>query len=162
MGGKLVNGNRISASQAKQVVSKVKDVIGSKGVYVAGSLRRGKPDVGDLDIIIVREEAESDLNQRLLSLTGTDLSKRKTCSFVFENCQIDLNMCTSDIKGSYLLHWTGSTRENVRLRRAAKKLGCKLSQNGLINSSNVNLSKNKSEQEIYELLGMKYVRPQDR
>ena len=45
MGGKLVNGNRISALQAKQVVSKVKDVIGSNGVYVAGSLRRGKPDV---------------------------------------------------------------------------------------------------------------------
>lgn len=162
MGGKLVNGNRISALQAKQVVSKVKDIIGSSGVYIAGSLRRGKPDVGDLDLIVVREEAVKDIDFRLKVLTGSDLRKRKTCSFVFEGTQIDLNICNSDIKGSYLLHWTGSTRENVRLRKAAKKLGCKLSQNGLINSSNVNLSKNKSEKDIYSLLGMSYVKPEDR
>tara|TARA_Y100000996_G_scaffold412901_1_gene400006 strand:- start:110 stop:598 length:489 start_codon:yes stop_codon:yes gene_type:complete len=162
MGGKLVNGNRISALQANQIVSKVKDVIGSSGVYVAGSLRRGKPDVGDLDLIVVREEAVKDLDFRLKVLTGSDLSKRKTCSFVFEGTQIDLNICNSEIKGSYLLHWTGSTRENVRLRKAAKKLGCKLSQNGLVNSSNINLSKNKSEKEIYSLLDMSYVKPEDR
>tara|TARA_Y100000592_G_scaffold28168_2_gene44783 strand:- start:6585 stop:7073 length:489 start_codon:yes stop_codon:yes gene_type:complete len=162
MGGKLVNGNRISSVKAKIIVNKVKDVIGEKGVYIAGSLRRGKSDVGDLDLIVVREEATKDLDFRLKVLTGSDLSKRKTCSFIFEGVQIDLNICSTDIKGSYLLHWTGSTKENVRLRKAAKKLGCKLSQNGLINSSNVNLSKGKSEEEIYSLLGMSYVKPENR
>lgn len=162
MGGKLVNGKKISAKVAHEVISKVKNIIGDQGVYAAGSLRRGKPEIGDLDLIIVREEAASDLNEKLKVLTGCDLSKRKTCSFVFENVQIDLNICNADIKGSYLMHWTGSTKENVRLRKAAKKIGCKLSQNGLIDSRNNNLSKFKSEEEIYSLLGMKYVRPQDR
>jgi DNA polymerase (family 10) len=162
MGGKLVSGKKLSANQAHKIISNVKNIIGSKGVYIAGSLRRGKSEVGDLDLVVVREEAESNLNERLKTLTGTDLSKRKSCSFVYENVQIDLNICNSDIKGSYILHWTGSTKENVRLRKAAKKIGCKLSQNGLFNNNNENLSKNKSEQEIYELLGMKYVKPQDR
>ena len=162
MGGKLVSGKKLSSNQAHKVIANVKKIIGDKGVYVAGSLRRGKSEVGDLDLVVVREEAASNLNERLKALTGTDLSKRKTCSFVFENVQIDLNICNSEIKGSYILHWTGSTKENVRLRKAAKKIGCKLSQNGLINSNNENLSKNKSEQEIYQLLGMKYVKPQDR
>lgn len=162
MGGKLVSGKKLSSNQAHKIISNVKKIIGDKGVYVAGSLRRGKSVVGDLDLVIVKEEAESNLNERLKSLTGVDLSKRKTCSFVFDNVQIDLNICNAEIKGSYLLHWTGSTKENVRLRKEAKKIGCKLSQNGLINSNNENLSKNKSEQEIYQLLGMKYVKPQDR
>lgn len=162
MGGKLVNGKKISAKTAHEVIVKVKNIIGEQGVYTAGSLRRGKPEIGDLDLIVVREEAASDLNEKLKLLTGCDLSKRKTCSFVFENVQIDLNICNADIKGSYLMHWTGSTKENVRLRKAAKKIGCKLSQNGLIDSNNNNLSKFKSEEEIYGLLGMKYVRPQDR
>jgi len=162
MGGKLSNGNKISFDKANLIVENIKKVIGNEGVYVAGSLRREKELVGDLDIIVVREEASSDLNSKLKLLTGKDLSKRKTCSFVFEEVQVDLNICNSDIKGSYLLHWTGSTRENVRLRRVAKKLGCKLSQNGLINKSNVNLSKFKTEKEIYGLLGLKYVEPKNR
>ena len=162
MGGKLSNGNKISFNKANLIVENIKKVIGSEGVYVAGSLRREKESVGDLDIIVVREEASSDLNSKLKLLTGKDLSNRKTCSFVFEEVQVDLNICTSDIKGSYLLHWTGSTRENVRLRRVAKKLGCKLSQNGLVNNSNVNLSKFKTEKEIYDLLGLKYVEPKNR
>ena len=162
MGGKLVSGNKISSKHANSIITEVKKIIGDKGVYVAGSLRRGKSEVGDLDLVVVREEAVNNLNERLLTLTGKDLSKRKTCSFVFNNVQIDLNICTSEIKGSYILHWTGSTKENVRLRKAAKKIGCKLSQNGLIDSNNNNLSKNKSEKDIYELLGLKYVKPEER
>ena len=162
MGGKLVSGKKLSSESAYKIISKVKKVIGDDGVYIAGSLRRGKSEVGDLDLVVVREEAVSDLNEKLKLLTGSDLSSRKTCSFVFEGAQIDLNICNADIKGSYILHWTGSTKENVRLRKEAKKVGCKLSQNGLVNSNNVNLSKNKSEEEIYQLLGMDYVEPQFR
>ena len=96
MGGKLVSGNKISSKHANSIITEVKKVIGNKGVYVAGSLRRGKSEVGDLDLVVVREEAENNLNERLLTLTGKDLSKRKTCSFVFNNVQIDLNICTSE------------------------------------------------------------------
>jgi len=162
MGGKLSNGNKISFNKANIIVENIKSIIGSEGVYVAGSLRREKKLIGDIDIIVVREEASSNLNNKLKLLTGKDLSKRKTCSFIFEEVQIDLNICNSDIKGSYLLHWTGSTKENVRLRKVAKKLGYKLSQNGLVNKNNTNLSKSKSEKEIYELLDLEYVEPKNR
>ena len=162
MGGKLVNGKRVSAKSAMDVVTKVKEVIGGDGVYVAGSLRRGKAEVGDIDLIVVRDEAVKDLNWRLQTLTGIDLVKRKSCSFVFEGMQIDLNLCSRDIKGSYLLHWTGSSKENVRLRRAAKKRGLKLSQNGLVDMNGNNLSAGKSESEIYGLLDLSYVKPEDR
>ena len=162
MGGKLSNGKKISSANANKIICKVKKVIGEKGVYVAGSLRRKKKEVGDLDLIVVREEAEIGLDKKLETLTGKDLSKRKSCSFLFEDVQIDLNICNSEIKGSYLLHWTGSTKENVRLRKKANKLGLKLSQNGLVDSEKNNISKNKSEEEIYMLLGMAFVKPEDR
>jgi len=162
MGGKLVNGKKINAAAANLIVDKVKSIVGEEGVYVAGSLRRGKEEVGDLDIVIVREEACKDLNFRLKTLVGVDLTNRKTCSFVFEGVQIDLNLCSSRLKGSYLLHWTGSTKENVRLRKAAKKKGLKLSQNGLVTLHGENLSEGKSEQAIYKMLGLDYVEPENR
>ena len=162
MGGKLVNNQKISSAAATVSVDKVKEIIGSEGVYVAGSLRRGKSEVGDLDIVIVRDEAVKDLDFRLKTLVGVDLTHRKTCSFVFEDAQIDLNLCYSRLKGSYLLHWTGSTRENVRLRKAAKKKGLKLSQNGLVTLQGQNLSEGKSEQDIYKMLGLEYVEPKNR
>ena len=98
MGGKLVSGNKISSKHANRIITEVKKVIGDKGLYITGSLRRGKSEIGDIDLVVVREEAAINLNERLKLLTGKDLSKRKTCSFVFNNVQIDLNICSSDIK----------------------------------------------------------------
>ena len=162
MGGKLGNGKKVPAESAYVIVDKVKEVIGSEGVYVAGSLRRGKKEVGDLDIVVVRDEAAKDLNFRLKTLVGVDLSNRKTCSFVLDGVQIDLNLCNKSLKGSYLLHWTGSSKENVRLRKIAKKKGLKLSQNGLVTLHGESLSAGKSEEEIYKMLGVDFVEPKDR
>ena len=162
MGGKLGNGKKVPASSACIILNKIKAVIGNEGVYVAGSLRRGKQEVGDLDVVVVRDEAAKDLNFRLKTLVGVDLSNRKTCSFVLEGVQIDLNLCSKDLKGSYLLHWTGSAKENVRLRKIAKKKGLKLSQNGLVTLHGENLSAGQSEEEIYRMLGVDFVEPKDR
>lgn len=162
MGGKLTNGERISAKRALDTFEKIKEVVGEDGVYLTGSLRREKVVVGDLDIVIVREEGASDLNARLGDLTGVDLSKRKQISFVFDGVQVDLNLCSAEIKGTYLMHWTGSMKENIRLRNVAKKLGLKLSQNGLIDSEGVNRAINCTEEQVYALLGQTYVEPKRR
>lgn len=162
MGGKLTNGERINAKRALEVFEKIKEVVGEDGVYLTGSLRREKVVVGDLDIVIVREEGASDLNARLHDLTGVDLSKRKQISFVFEGVQVDLNLCSAEVKGTYLMHWTGSMKENIRLRNQAKRLGFKLSQNGLIDSEGVNRAINCTEEQVYELLKTSYVEPNRR
>lgn len=162
MGGKLTNDKKFSAKVALNKFEEIKTIIGEDGVYIAGSLRRKKTIVGDIDIVIVREEASSDLNARLKDLTGIDLSKRKSVSFVFEGIQVDLNLCSSEIKGTYLCHWTGSLRENIRLRNVAKKKGYKLSQNGIFDSENNNCAINFTEEQVYEFLGLGFVEPKNR
>ena len=166
----MVNDKRLHMKFANEALRVVRETLGEEGVYVCGSMRRGKTIVGDLDVVVVTDEAASDLGGRLKDLCGVDMAKRKSVSFVvpvdvegtIERVQVDLNLCTSEIKGTYLMHWTGSMKENVRLRAVAKSKGMMLSQNGLFDSAKVNRAINCTEEEVYALLGVEYVEPSKR
>jgi DNA polymerase (family 10) len=132
-------------------------------VHICGSIRRGRPEVGDIDAVVVPFDGrETALNARLIELFGTLKDKKKPArSGLFRGAQIDVLIANEQNIGTHLMHWTGSQQENVRLRGAAMSRGMKLSQLGCFYGE-ANLAAGLDERGVYALLGVPYKEPCDR
>lgn len=155
MGGKKHGGKRICLDDAEALYEHIYNLLEERvdWIALAGSARRQKPEVGDLDIVLVpRSERTKEVATELFgSPTGG----------LYDGIQVDLVYVSPGSEGTALMHSTGSSMENMRLRRKAKRLGLKLNQYGLW-QDNLNLAHGLSEEQIYNALGEPYVRPEDR
>jgi DNA polymerase (family 10) len=136
---------------------------GIADVHVCGSIRRRRPEVGDVDIVLVPLEGkEGAVNARLIELFGTLKDKKKPArSGLFQGAQVDVLIASEKNLGTHLMHWTGSQQENIRLRAAAISRGMKLSQLGCFHGDS-NLAAGLDERGVYALLGVPYKKPEDR
>jgi len=148
---------------AEKIRAELSKVPGVKSVEIAGSLRRRKKDVGDIDILAVSEkpkevmEAFSNLPQieELHGRGDTKASGRLNIGI-----DADLRVVPESSFGSALQYFTGSQLHNIKLRRLAQKKGLKLSEYGLFKKDKQIAGRN--EKEIYEKLGTRYVEPEER
>lgn len=136
---------------------------------VAGSFRRGKSYVGDLDILV--DEYEYDRIVTLLSNHGVRCISQGEYKSQFmidsaNNVPMDIIKTGNKDFSFQLLYLTGSREMNIKMRRKAKDLGMLLNQYGLYDietgESVFDDSFIPTEQDIFEQLGMKYVSPQFR
>ncbi|MEF3279834.1 MAG: DNA polymerase/3'-5' exonuclease PolX [Elusimicrobiota bacterium] len=135
---------------------------GYKKIEYAGSLRRKKETIGDIDIIAV---GKSDIAEKFINypLVEKVLSKgdRKASVMLKNNMQCDLRIVDEDSYGAALCYFTGSKQHNIRLREIANKLGYTLNEYGLFkNYGSKEKIAGKDEQEIYKKLGLFYVPPE--
>jgi DNA polymerase/3'-5' exonuclease PolX len=110
-------------------------------IVVAGSIRRCRPDVNDIDLVLIPKDAFA-FNLRLLELQkdgllqpmvkkdGKTATGGKIRSYVFKGAQIDFNFATPQTWGTLLLVRTGSKEHNIRLASLAKDRGWKLHASG--------------------------------
>jgi len=142
-----------------------------KGLYenieLAGSLRRRKETIGDIDILIsAKKENWPKLHQHFITYAGVKevlLSGETKSSVVLqEGRQVDLRTVEPHQWGAALQYFTGSKEHNVRLRDIAKAIGLKLSEYGLFKSDTEERIGGSTEEEIYELLGMEWIPPEIR
>jgi len=140
-----------------------------KGLYenieLAGSLRRRKETIGDIDILIsAKKENWPKLHQHFITYAGVKevlLSGETKSSVVLqEGRQVDLRTVEPHQWGAALQYFTGSKEHNVRLRDIAKAIGLKLSEYGLFKSDTEERIGGSTEEEIYELLGMEWIPPE--
>ncbi|MFC1768839.1 helix-hairpin-helix domain-containing protein [Nanoarchaeota archaeon] len=140
---------------------KLKDV---EKISTAGSLRRKKPLIRDIDIIISSNNPEKVIS-KFSSLPGIKkvLAKGPTKATMVLNSgiQVDLRVLLPKSWGAGLFYFTGSKNYNIEMRRAAIKKGYKLNEYGLFNSKNKIIA-SKTEKEICKKLGVKYLEPQQR
>jgi DNA polymerase (family 10) len=130
---------------------------------LAGSLRRWKETVKDIDIVISAEEKHrSEIMAQFTSLNEVAkvVNKGDTKStIVLKNgIYVDLRIVNDEEFPHLLQHLTGSKEHNVALRQHANKLGMKVSEYGLFHEQTRILCRN--ETEIYEKLGMCYIPPE--
>ncbi|MHA2503742.1 MAG: DNA polymerase/3'-5' exonuclease PolX [Candidatus Kariarchaeaceae archaeon] len=130
-------------------------------ITVAGSMRRRKETIGDLDILIQSKETGK-IMSFFTTMTDVDrilVAGDKTSSIIVEgDLQIDLRVIEGDAYYSHLQYFTGSKEHNIRTRQRAIDLGYRLNEYGLFKDENaVPLQ---SEATIYETLGMEYVIPE--
>ena len=131
----------------------------------AGSYRRGRETVGDLDILVVSQDPASvmahfgnypDLEQIIVQ-GDTKMSIRVGNSF-----QVDLRVVEADAFGAALQYFTGSKDHNVEVRGRAKQLGMKINEYGVfqVDGDSETYIAGATESEVYEALGMPCFAPE--
>jgi len=141
-------------------LSKLKEV---KRLVVAGSVRRKKETIGDVDILIVSEKPKKVMDY-FVSLPEVinvfSHGETKSSVKIKNGLDIDLRVVPENSYGAALNYFTGSKEHNVALRELALKKGYKLNEYGLFKGEKQIAGE--TEEEIYEKLGMDYIEPEMR
>jgi DNA polymerase (family 10) len=131
-------------------------------VEVAGSIRRRKETVGDIDILVTTSKPlEVMVYFTKMELVGDVVVSGPTKSTVRlkENgIDVDIRTFEDESFGSALMYFTGSKETNVELRRIAISMGYKLSEYGVFNGEQ--LIAGRTEEEVFNNLGMDYIEPE--
>ena len=133
-------------------------------IEIAGSFRRGKETVGDLDFLVISNHPEK-VTTAFTTMPDVKeiLAQGPTRSSVLlhNGLQIDLRVLQKKEWGSALLYFIGSKEHNVELRKLALSKGYTLSEYGLFRLKNKQWVAGRTEQEIYHKLGIKqYIQPE--
>ena len=146
---------------AKRIVETLRERTGFKKIEWAGSLRRMKQDIGDIDILATGSDKEKILDtfthlpevKEVLAAGGT-----KASVIVEGGTQIDLRVVEEDSYGAALQYFTGSKGHNVHLRGIAKAKGIKINEYGIFKGEKK--LGGKEEKEIYHALRMAWIEPE--
>lgn len=131
-------------------------------VVVAGSIRRQKPQVNDIDLVVIPRDREV-LDQVLLRMGNFKMSGNKIARIELDSINLDIYFATSETFATLLLIRTGSKENNIRLCSVAKRKGWHLSANGEgLFDENEQRVAGDSEESIYKMLGLPWQRPEER
>lgn len=150
---------------AEELAAAVTEFPGVKRVEIAGSLRRGKETIGDIDILCESDQGEEVVAvfTQLPSVARVLAKGPKKASITIRTpegreLQIDLRVVPKESFGAALQYFTGSKEHNVRLRERAVKRGWRLNEWGLFDKDEKPLA-GKDEEGIYRKLGVPRVPP---
>ncbi len=157
---------------AQRIVEHLTNVKGVQQCQFAGSLRRGRETIGDIDILASTTKPK-DIAEAFTTMAGVDkiLAAGETkCSVrIDEGIQVDLRVVDDKAFGAALLYFTGSKEHNVRLRERAIKQKLRLNEYGLFpnddddtppQSRGVKPVACKTEADIYAKLDLQYIPPE--
>ena len=131
-------------------------------IEVAGSIRRRKPQVRDIDLVLFPKDLWN-LQAELMKLGQLKMSGKKIMRVMVGGIQVDVYVADEATWATLLLIRTGSTLNNIRLCSRAKDMGWHLaaSGDGLFNEKEERIAGD-SEISIYNALGLPYQRPEER
>ncbi len=129
---------------------------------VAGSFRRRKETVGDLDIVATSEDPLGAMDHfTSFAGIGEVVSKGDTRSTIIleNNLQVDFRVVSDASFGAALHYFTGSKAHNIAVRKMAVEKGWKVNEYGVFDE-NLQRIAGTDEEEIYALFGMEYIEPE--
>jgi len=127
----------------------------------AGSLRRGRADIGDCDVLVATDDPIP-VMEAFVKMPGVAqvLAKGDTKASVFTGgLQVDLRAVPVESWGAALQYFTGSKAHNIKLRELAIKKGYKLNEYGLFKMDTDEKVAGRTEEEIYSALGLPWIPP---
>lgn len=142
---------------AERLVTALEPLPEVVAVSVAGSIRRMKETVGDIDVLVASDEpaAVMDAVRTLPSVVSVVSSgETKTTVRTTSGRQADIRVVAPDSWGAALQYFTGSAEHNVRLREIAKSRGLKISEYGVFGVGGGEKVAGVTEAEVYAALGM--------
>ncbi|MFW5984140.1 MAG: DNA polymerase/3'-5' exonuclease PolX [Halobacteria archaeon] len=149
-----------SLPRARELVERVKEAEAVERAVAGGSVRRRKETTGDIDIVVVSTDREATAD----AVADWDVElvqkgDRKT-SFRRDGEDVDLHLVEEDEFGSALQYFTGSKKHNVKTRDVAIGEGLKLNEYGVWENETDERVAGKTEEGVYDALGMEYVPPE--
>lgn len=154
------------ASLADALVEDVRGLAGVRRVEHAGSLRRGKETIGDLDLLCISDNPAETV-QAFTKLDGAQrvlAAGEKKGSVLFERgggarIQVDLRVVAEAEWGAAWLYFTGSKEHNVRLRERALKRDLTLNEYALREEQSERVVASRTEEDIYAALDLPWIPP---
>ncbi len=151
------------AEQVSQdIIGYLSELDGVEKITAAGSLRRGRETVGDLDLLVTGPAAVLDrfvTYPKVGEVLGRGENKA-SAKVGHEGIQVDVRALPRESFGAALQYFTGSKDHNVALRSRAVRMGFKLSEYGLFRSADDTLVCSETEEQIYEALGLRWIPPE--
>ena len=153
---------------ADNLLQSVKSIDGVLKATIAGSIRRKKDTIGDIDIVITADERK--WKKIITAITQLPQAKKviaagKTrASLVLKTKQVqaDIRVVHEDEYGAALFYFTGSKDHNIQLRSLAKQRGWKVNEYGVFDNKTGKKLAGKTEEEIYDLFGIRFIPPEKR
>jgi len=148
---------------AQEILRALHEVPGVQRLAAAGSFRRMKETVGDLDFLVAAEDPEAVMERfTTLPIVETVLLKGSTKSSVRlrNGLQADLRVIEAARWGTALQYFTGSQQHNIQLREHALRRGYSLSEYALTRVESGEEILCAAEEEVYERLGLAYIPPE--
>jgi DNA polymerase (family 10) len=150
-----------AARIAAQLSAHLRKCAAIKELEVAGSFRRRRETVGDLDIVAAATDSAA-VTEHFIAFPGvaqvTGSGGTKTTVVLKDGLQVDLRVVPPKSFGAALTYFTGSKSHNVHLRRNAQGRGLLLNEYGLERDGSVIAGR--TEEEIYRALGLAWVPPE--
>ncbi len=149
--------------QAEEYIDYMKKCDSVEQIQFAGSLRRKKDTIGDIDILVSGKNSDEIFDHfaaypNVIQVLGKGETKSSVA--LSSGMQVDLRIVDKNSFGCALLYFTGSKQFNIFLRTIALKKGLKINEYGIFKDTKLLASK--TEQEIFEALDLEYVKPEDR
>jgi DNA polymerase (family X) len=156
-------------AQAEKIVAHLRGYPGVEKITPAGSLRRGRETVGDLDILVTGKACCADAERQklidhIIKLPGLmEIIARGENKVSFRmrgGMQVDVRFLAPESFGAAMQYFTGSKAHNVALRQRALKMGYTLSEYSLARLEDEKAVAGKTEEEIYAKLKLDYIPPE--
>jgi DNA polymerase (family 10) len=139
---------------------------GIEKVETAGSLRRGKETIGDLDLLVTGPNATAALQHIVKHPKSQEVlgqgENKASVTFGVERLQVDVRALPHESFGAAMQYFTGSKEHNVMLRTQAIKQGLTLNEYGLFTLTDNRRIAGETEEEIYQKLGYVWIPPEIR
>ena len=151
-------------TKAQAIASEIKKLLEPhcEKLAVAGSIRRQRPVVRDIDLVLVPKDRYT-VDSILMRLGKVSMAGMKLARVTMDSIQLDVYYATPETFATLLLIRTGSKDNNIRLCTLAKKRGWRLfaDGSGLFNERGHRVAGD-SEESIYQALGLRYQEPEER
>ncbi|MDP2664882.1 MAG: helix-hairpin-helix domain-containing protein, partial [bacterium] len=147
----------------EEIVAILKDSKLVKEAVAAGSIRRMKETIGDVDILVTTKKPKEAIEYFLSHVKYNKLwgkGPTKVSLRTLQGFDIDVRVLDEEVFGAGLQYFTGSKEHNVKLRTHAIQKGYKLSEYGLFKGKKRIACR--TEEEVYKALGMPYIEPEMR
>jgi len=152
----------VAAETAAAVIDAVGPVPGCERIATAGSLRRAAESIGDVDVLAAAADSAPLMAALRAMPEAAEVigsGPTKTSIRTAAGLQVDLRVVPLDCWGAALQYFTGSQRHNVALRELAVRSKLKLSEYGLFDVESGELIVSRTEEEVYERLGLAWIPP---
>ena len=146
---------------AEEIKKQVESIKGTEGTIIAGSLRRMRETIKDIDILTISDDTEKTVKEfTKMPFVKEVLASGSTKGSVItkDEMQVDLRVVGPESYGGALLYFSGSKAHNVRLRGMAQKKGLRINEYGIFKGEKKLAGE--TEKEMYENLGLPLISPE--